>query len=149
MSSHVKSNANHPMTRMFNEDPAKIVALILWTLRPHLKNLQVEITMKDMTDLSLAAEAFGGLPTVTLMGKENSIVVGLVDAKTGKAMAVDPKLDENSPEARRMARSMAARASGEDLIRKLKARITQPPGELIAIPNKDFIEAVETIEALL
>lgn len=132
----------HPMTQLFEREPAKLIALMLWTLRAKIKNFEVELTEQDVRDFTLAIEAFGGAPQVTLHGKTDRIVVGLVDLATGRRMQADPTLNENSPEAQRMARSMAARERAPVLLAEMRA--AQAPEAFHA----SVAECMELLEAL-
>jgi hypothetical protein len=133
--------SQHPMVALFQEDPAKIIALLLWSSRRQLNGLSATITAKDMQDFALAIEAFGGQPSVALKGAEESITVSLVDEATRRQFEADPTLNENSPEAQRMARNLAARKRAPQFVKYVTA-----PGHIWS--PADMLESVRIIEDL-
>lgn len=111
--------ADHPMTQLLMENALKLIAALIWKHRDRHPNMAVEI--KDV-DLEAMATAFGGKRlTVAVIGKKDSITLQLVDTKTGEALALESALDKESPFARGMTASLAARKRAPGLADEIDA----------------------------
>lgn len=121
-------NPNHPMSQFGADNAIKFIACIIWKLRRHCPNLAVEITAEDMRQLAEVFMANGQTGIVSVTGKRDCVVPQLVDQQTGQMLVADKKLDENSHNARMMARCMDARKRAPGIAdRLLKFRNADDP----------------------
>lgn len=121
-------NPNHPMTQFGQENAVKFIACIIWKLRRHCPNLAIEITTDDMRQLAEVFMANGQMGIVSVRGKAEGIVLQLVDQQTGEMLVADKTLDENSHNARMMAKCVDARKRAPGIAdRLLKFRNADDP----------------------
>lgn len=109
-------NPDHPMTRLFRENQDKLLALTIWALRKHIKNLMVEITLDDMVKFGSI-----GFTSMTVRGKEKSIELQIVDAATGHAVAISEDASLDNPAAVQMAQFVEMKKNAPGVVARLKA----------------------------
>lgn len=112
-------NPQHPMTQFGSENAIKFIALIIWKLRAHCPNLAITITVEDTKQLNEVFMANNQMAVVACRGLPQGVELQLVDQQTGQALVLDKALDENSHNARMMARCLEARKKAPALADKL------------------------------
>ena len=137
-------NREHPMTQLLQENATKFIACIIWKLRRHCPNLAIEITTQDMEQLANVFMAHGQRGIVACIGKHDRVVLQLLDQVSGKALAADAKLDENSPNARGMQRAIAARKRAAAIANRLRH-----DADVAAVGKPLAYDAAEVLDLLV
>ncbi len=132
------------MSQIATENATKFIACIIWKLRRHCPNLAVEITQQDMAQLAEVFMANGQQGVVACIGKKDRIVLQLLDGLTGKALAADAKLDENSPNALGMQRMLVARKRAAALANRLRH-----DADVASVSKALAYDAAEILELLV
>jgi hypothetical protein len=111
-------NPGHPMSKLFDKEAVKFIALILWKLRAHCPGLEVRLEAADLR--SFNDSFIIQQPVVACIGEQDAIVLRLVDSKTGEKLFMQ-KGDPNSPEALEMVAMMKAIEDAPKLAERLRA----------------------------
>jgi hypothetical protein len=111
-------NPGHPMSKLFDKEAVKFIALILWKLRAHCPGLEVRLEAADLR--SFNDSFIIQQPVVACIGEQDAIVLRLVDSKTGEKLFMQ-KGDPNSPEALEMVAMMKAQEEAPGIANRLQA----------------------------
>lgn len=111
-------NPDHVMTRFAQENATKLIALLIWKLRRHIPNLEVELTVADMQECSRSL----GRGVVAVLGKKDGIVLQLVDSETGRSIAMSEDARIDNPLAVAMERMLVLRDKAPALAEKLRTQ---------------------------
>lgn len=111
-------NPDHVMTRFAQENATKLIALLIWKLRRHIPNLQVELSIQDMQECTRAL----GRGVVAVTGKGDGLILQLVDTETGKALALSADARIDNPAAVAMERMLVLRDQAPALAEKLRTQ---------------------------
>jgi hypothetical protein len=106
------------MSRHASENATKFVALMIWKLRAHLKNLEVRLEVSDMEDFS---RAFAGQrPVVAAIGEQGAVILRLLDQSGGALMLSSPEASLDHPEVVAMEAMLRAREEAPEIARRMK-----------------------------
>src|SRR5258706_7163791 len=112
-------NPEHPMTAVAVENAKKLLACVIWRLRAHCPNLAVELSSRDMQQMSDVFMSNGQQGTLAVIGKGDRIILQLVDRASGKVL-LQQHGDENHPNAVMMKKVLEARKRLPALANRLR-----------------------------
>jgi hypothetical protein len=139
-------NPGHPMSQIAEENATTFIAAMIWKLRKHCPNLAVELTQKDLEELGRVFNSGGQRGTIVCIGKSDRIILQLVDGASGRALAADDSLNENSDNAKTMRRMLDARARAPSVAARLAVL---PARSSVSSADRLLVdEAVEILKLL-
>lgn len=137
-------NPEHPMSQHAQENATKFIALMIWKMRAHLKNLEVRLEVSDMEDFT---RAFAGQrPVVASIGEKSAIILRLLDESGGELMLKSPEASLDHPAVKEMELMLHARRHAPNIAKDLGAVIARM--ELAAARREDINLIYAAIGAL-
>lgn len=139
-------NPEHPMSQIAEQHATTFIAAMIWKLRKHCPNLAIELTQKDLEEVGRVFSNSGQRGAVACIGKRDSITLQLVDGASGRVLAADDSLNENSENAKTMRRMLDARARAQSVAARLAVL---PARSSVSSADRHLVdEAVEILKLL-